>query len=176
MVVMSYPHKTFLIFILMALTIALNACGFHLRGEVNLPDHLTPIFLDLSTSDNELSRELLALLSSSKKNILATSKAEANTILEISAVQKQQRVVAVDNLGRAREYELKYQFIYSLKKNVKPPSPEKMIKTNAVKLKRNWLFDPSSVLAVAHEKESLYIDMRKDAARVMLRQLVAIKK
>ena len=106
---------------------------------------------------------------------MATSSVEAKTVLNISNVQKKQRVVAVDNLGRAREYELNYQFRYELKTISKTATQSEIIKTNTVKLKRDLLFDPGSVLAVDHEKNAMYEDMRKDAAQLVLRQLSVIK-
>lgn len=173
--VLSNHHKTFFVFIMLALVALQASCGFHLRGVVGLSDHITPVFLDLSTSDDELGRELQNLLSSSGENALAASSVEAKTVLNISNVQKKQRVVAVDSLGRAREYELNYQFHYELKKAAEADAQLEIIKTNTVKLKRDLLFDSDSVLAVGHEKQTLYKDMRKDAARVVLRQLSAIK-
>ena len=168
-------HKKFFIFMLIALAGVQASCGFHLRGALGLPAHITPVFLDLSTSDDELGRELQGLLSSSAENALAASSVEAKTVLNISNVQKQQRVVAVDNLGRAREYELNYQFRYELKTISKAAVQSEIIKTNTVKLKRDLLFDPGSVLAVGHEKNAMYKDMRKDAAQLVLRQLSVIK-
>ena len=173
--ILSNLHKTVFVFMLIALAAVQTSCGFHLRGALGLPDHITPLFLDLSATDDELGRELQTLLSSSAENALVASSAEAKTVLAISSVQKKQRVVAVDNLGRAREYELNYQFRYELKRVSESEDQTEVIKTNTVKLKRDWLFDPDSVLAVGHERDSLYDDMRKDAARVVLRQLSAIK-
>ena len=173
---LSNLHKTAFVFVLLTLVAVQTSCGFHLRGAVSLPDHITPLFLDLSAIDDRLGRELQTLLSSSGENVLAASKAEAKTILKIANLKSKQRVVAVDDLGRAREYELNYQFHYELKKVAEVGESSEIIKTNTVKLKRDWFFDPDSVLAVTHEKESLLDDMRKDAARVTLRQLAAIKK
>ena len=172
---LSHLHKKAFIVLVLALLVAQTSCGFHLRGAVSLPDHITPLFLDLSDTDDLLGRELQNLLSMSGENVLAVSKAEAKAVLKISNVKNKQRVIAVDDLGRAREYELNYQFHYELKKVAEAGESSEIIKTNTVKLKRDWFFDPDSVLAVAHEKESLFDDMRKDAARVALRQLAVIK-
>ncbi|MCW8923016.1 MAG: LPS assembly lipoprotein LptE [Gammaproteobacteria bacterium] len=166
---LSYLHKNVFIFVLIVLAGVQSACGFHLRGVLSLPDRITPMFVD--SGDAELSRDLEMLLSASGENALATSSTEAETVLNIASVQKSQRVVAVDSRGRAREYELNYQFRYELKAQ----GDSEVIKTNTIKLKRDLLFDPDSVLAVEHEKDTMYEDMRKDAAQVMLRQLSVIK-
>ena len=172
---LSSLHKKFFVFVLILLASAQASCGFHLRGALGLSDTITPVFIDLNGAGDELRRELMNLLSSSGENVLAASSAEAKTLLSVSAIRKKQRVVAVDNQGRAREYELNYQFSYELKNASASNTQAEIIKTNTVNLKRDLLFDPDSVLAVADEKESLYEDMRKDAARVVLRQLSAIK-
>ena len=173
--VLSYLHKSFFVFLLIALAIFQTSCGFHLRGAVGLSDYISPVFLDLNGSDDDLRRELKKLMTASGENNLASSQAEAKSILSISNVQKKQRVVSVDNRGRAREYELNYQFRYELKPVVDLGGQGIIIKTNTIKLKRDLLFDPNSVLAVGHEKNAMYDDMRKDAAQLVLRQLSVIK-
>jgi len=160
---------------LIALVGLQTACGFHPRGVVGLPDHIAPLFLDLSSTDDGLGHELRILLSSSDKDDLAISKTKAKTILTISNMQKKQRLVAVDNLGRAHEYELNYQFNYELKKTSMANTQSAIIKTNRVELKRDLFFDPNNVLASGYENEALYEDMRKEAARIILGQLNVIK-
>lgn len=172
---MSYLHNRLFVFVLLALAAVQVSCGFHLKGAMTLPNHITPVFVDLSRADDELPRELKNLLSASGENALAESEAEAKTVLTILGMQKKQRVVAVDNQGRAREYELNYQFRYQLIKASLEEGSAEIIKTNDVKLKRDLLFDPDSVLAVGHEKNAMYEDMRKDAAQLVLRQLSVIK-
>ena len=175
MSVLKHLYKSFFVLMLMALAGVQTSCGFQLRGAIELPDQIKPLFLDLSATDDELGRELQALLASSGENALALSRAEAKTILSVSSVSKKQRVVAVDDRGRAREYELNYQFSYDLKKVSEAGMPLEIIRTNTVKLKRSLLFDPGSVLAVNYEKDTLYKDMRKDAAQMVLRQLSTVK-
>lgn len=172
---LSGLHKKFFIFMLILLAGVQTSCGFQPRGATALPGYITPVYVDLTSTDDALGRELSALLSASDESALAASAADAKSVLVISNLQKKQRVVAVDNRGRAHEYELKYQFRYELKKVATAGAQAEIIKTNAVELKRDLLFDPDNVLAVGHEKDTLYEDMRKDAARVVLRQLSAIR-
>ncbi|MDH5711523.1 MAG: LPS assembly lipoprotein LptE [Gammaproteobacteria bacterium] len=170
-----YLHKTVFIFVLVVLTCVQAACGFHLRGVFTLPNSITPVFVDLNGNDNELNRELESSIAAIDENALASSEIEAKTILTITNAQMNQRVAAVDSLGRARNYELSYQFHYELKKAPVSNEHTDIIKANTLELKRDLLFDPESVLAVEHEKNALQKDMRKDAAQIVLRQLSTIK-
>ena len=171
----GYLHKTVFVFVLIVLACLQASCGFHLRGVMSLPDAITPVYVDLKGNDNELNRELESLIADMGENVLVSSEVEAKTILTIANAQMKQRVVAVDNQGRARDYELSYQFRYELKKAPASNEPADIIKTNMLELKRDLLFDPDSVLAVEHEKNALQEDMRKDAAQLVLRQLSAVK-
>jgi len=63
---MSFLRKS--LFIILGVYL-LSACGFHLRGPVELSAEITPIFLEQSGGDNVLNRELRTLLSQSGKKI-----------------------------------------------------------------------------------------------------------
>ena len=172
---MSYLHKNVFIFMLIALMGAQVSCGFHLRGNVALPDFITPVLLELNGNDDDLRRELEKSLTASGEQDIASSLWDAKTVLSISSVRKKRRVISVDSRGRAREYELNYQFNYILKKVSESNQPVNIIKTNTIKLQRDVLFDPDNVLASGHDENVMYADMRKDAAQLLLRQLSAIK-
>ena len=150
----------------------LAACGFHLRGPVELSAEITPIFIEQSGADNALNRELRALLSQSGKNNLTQTKSEAKAVLNIVSAREKKRVVAVDNLGRARQYDLSYILRYQLTgKNIPQQGNDNI---SVLHLKRTVNFDPESVLAIGHEVETLYKDMRKDSARLILQRLRAL--
>lgn len=150
------------------------SCGFHLRGAIDLPSYITPLYVEHYGPDNTLSRELRNLLSQSAASSLAESRDIAAAELEIISAQTRQRVVAVDNRGRVRQYELSYRVSYRV--TLKQSSADAIASENirVVNLKRDLLFDPDSVLAIGHEQQRLYDDMRKDAASMILRQLKAM--
>ena len=164
---MSFARKS--LFIVLSVCL-LAACGFHLRGPVELSAEITPIFLEQG-ADNALNRELRALLSRSGKNNLTQTKSEAKAVLSIVSAREKKRVVAVDNSGRARQYDLSYILRYRLTgKNVPQLGADNI---SVLHLKRSLNFDPESVLAIGHEVETLYRDMRKDSARLILQRLQA---
>jgi LPS-assembly lipoprotein len=165
---MSFAYKS--LFILLSVTL-LVACGFHLRGTVELSAEITPIFLEQG-ADSALNRELRALLSQYGKNNLTQTKSEARTVLNIVSVREKKRVVAVDSNGRARQYDLNFILRYKLTgKNIPQVGDDNI---RVLQLRRSINFDPENVLAIEHEVETLYNDMRKDSARLILQRLQAL--
>lgn len=166
---MSFVRKR--LFILLSVCL-LVSCGFHLRGLVELSPEITPIFMEQEGADNALNRELRTLLSASGKNNLTQTKSEARAVLRIVSTNRKQRVVAVDDRGRARQYELSYIVRYSVSgKNIPQVGNDNI---NVLHLKRELIFDPDRVLAIGHEIDTLYNVMRKDSVRLILQHLQAL--
>jgi LPS-assembly lipoprotein len=154
-------------FSLLLCVCALTACGFHLRGQIEMPEQLSPLYLEAENIDSSLLRELDNILRANNIN-RAESKSDASAFLKITQANKSRRVLSVDNRGRVREYELSLRIQYTLQgRNISRLDKK-------ISLTRDLLFDPDSVLAISHEQEVLYQDMSRDAARLMLQQLQAV--
>ena len=153
--------------LLTGIVIALNACGFHLRGDVQLTAQLSPLYI-ADSGPYELRSEIRALLRSSNVK-LANSSKQAAAVLTIEQASPTRRVLSVDSRGRAREYEVQYRVRYRVSRQSARPV------VRNITLTRELLFDPDSVLALDYETQTLYSDMRRDAARLMLQQLQALK-
>jgi LPS-assembly lipoprotein len=154
---------------LLLITCAVAACGFHLRGSYDLPEHLSPLFIDKDSMSLELYRELRSALVASGVG-LADDAAAASSVLKVNSEQRSRDVISVDTLGRAREYRLIYRLVFSLQ-----ASGEALIDNSSVQLTRNLLFDPETVLGVAQEREYVYADMIRDSAGQVLQKLQAVK-
>lgn len=147
----------------------LTACGFHLRGQIELPEQLSPLYLEAENLNSDLLREINNIFRANNISS-AESKSVASAFLEIMQAKKSRRVLSVDNRGRVREYELNLRIQYQLRgKNI-----SELNKT--MHLTRDLIFDPDSVLAIGHEQEVLYQDMNRDAARLILQQITAVGK
>lgn len=154
---------------LVFLVCTLAACGFQLRGAYNLPEHLSPLFLDKDSMSLLLYKELRSTMIASGAE-LTEDEANAASILQISREQKTRDVISVDSLGRAREYRLIYRFSFTLQ-----ASEEAVIDNSNIQLTRNLLFNPEAVLGVAEETENIYRDMVRDSAGLILLRLQALK-
>ncbi len=157
------------IFSLVLMTCTLAACGFHLRGAYELPEHLSPVYLDKDSMSLLLYKELRSTLRASGAE-LTEDETTAASVLEISQEQQTRDVISVDTLGRAREYRLIYRLAFTLQ-----ASGEAVIDRSNIQLTRNLLFNPEAVLGVTEEMENIYRDMIRDSAGQILLRLQALQ-
>lgn len=143
----------------------INACGFQLRGAMDISQDIAPIYIQ-QNSAFELAREIKMLLVSNNISMVNEQSAAVSE-LTLSKETKQQRVLSVDIDGRAREYLLMYTASFSIK------IKQEKQRDDSVSLTRSLLFDTEAVVAVANESETLYKDMQRDAARLILLKLQA---
>jgi len=149
----------------------LQACGFKLRGSVELSEDMSPLYLN-KNSVLQLGREIEALLKGNQID-LADDEKSSNAQLVLVKETKKRRVLSVDSDGRAREYLLSYAVTFAIKVNSSDVATAEQEAPEKITLSRSLLFDPDAVLAVANESEILYKDMRRDAARLVLLKLQA---
>ena len=157
------------VFSLVMVSFALVACGFHLRGSYQLPEHLSPLYLDKDSMSLPLYKELRSTVKASGAELTDDSAAAAS-VLKVDSEQQTREVISVDSLGRAREYRLKYRLVFSLQ-----AEGENVIDRSSLLLERNLLFNPEAVLGVAEETQNIYKDMIRDSTGQILLRLQALK-
>lgn len=143
----------------------LDACGFQLRGAVDISPDIAPIYIQQNNAF-ELGREIKALLASNKISI-TENETSAKSQLTLSSEVKKRRVLSVDTNGRAREYLLSYTVNFLIRID------HAAEKSDSITLTRSLLFDPDTVIAVENESDVLYRDMQRDASRMILLKLQA---
>ncbi len=150
--------------------VVLSACGFQLRGNYQLPPHLSPLYIDKDSMSSPLYQELRAAMKASGLE-LTTDASQASSKLRITRESRSRAVQSVDTSGRAQEYELKYELGFSLK-----AGEEAIIDNGRLQLHRNLLFNPDTPLGVASEQESLYQDMIRDSTGLIMLRIRAAAK
>lgn len=154
---------------LVLLSFMLVACGFQLRGSYELPEHLSPLYLDKDSMSLQLYKELRSTVRASGVELVDDPDAAAS-ILKVDFEQQTRDVISVDSLGRAREYRLIYRLTFSLQS-----AGENVIDPSKIQLERKLLFNPEAVLGVAEETQSIYKDMIRDSTDQILLRLQALK-
>lgn len=169
--------KTFLQSFLCLVLISLAACGFHLRGAVELSADLSPLYLQTNNA-YELARDVKGLLRSNNIE-LAQTPGKAKATLTLLKEQRNRRIITVNSDGRASEYLLTYIVDVrfsgaAIAQNQDEQSVKNKQITDTITLNRTLIFDPDVVLAATNESETLYRDMKRDTARRILLKLQAL--
>lgn len=153
--------------LLLAATLALTACGFHLRGSS--PQDVQFAFKSLylkAPGETPFVADLRRALEGSGI-VLAATPEQAELILEILSEQPGKQILSLSGSGRVREYELRYQVTlraYDVRRvDWLPPGD--------VQLTRLLTFDDEQLLAKEQEESQLYRDMRTDAVAQTMRRL-----
>jgi LPS-assembly lipoprotein len=144
----------------------LSACGFRLRGQIDVPEELKLVHIVGSAEFAPLTLELKKVLQRSGTRVLPST-AEAESIITISNEQLRKRVLSVDAQGRAAEYEL----IYTLNFTVTKTDAQVIVPDQKIELSRDYRFDPDNVLAKDAEEAQIRKDMISFAVRQMMRRI-----
>jgi LPS-assembly lipoprotein len=148
-----------------ALVAALSVgCGFHLRGAVEIPPELNPLYIQ-APPGSPVRRAVEDQLSGSAVR-LAPGPGPAKLTLRILRENRFSRVAAVDSSGRVLAYELHYLVRFDA---VSKDGKERMA-PQELDLVRTFDNPDVEVLGKQLEEELIYQDFAEDAAdRILMR-------
>jgi len=153
--------------LIFTLLLSLTACGFHLRGSVQLPPELAEMALRDASPATDILPELRRALKNEKIRLSET----APLALQLKTEQYGKRVLSVDSSGRAQEYGLSYTVRFSMQSD----DGTVWLTEQTVAESRDLRFDANAVLGTASEEALLKREMRRDAVLQILRRLQKAK-
>lgn len=167
-----YRNKQHLITTVKLLSISLlcaavlSGCGFHLRGETQLPKNLQPVYLSTSAQYSDLSKEIFKQLKLSGVQITKNA-TFANSRLVVEQQETQRRSQSLDALARTAEYAY-YQSadVQLLGKNGKLVAPPQ-----TVRVRRVIVNDPNSPVTERAEERIVEQEMTEELAVQIVSQL-----
>lgn len=167
-----WMRKTILLLVLL-IVFDLSACGFRLRGTVELPPEVKQLAIEDSATGSQLLPVIKLQLR--RNGIKPLEELEqARMILVIHSDAYKRRVLTVSSVGQVQEFELSYNVDYSIK-NV--ADPEASLMRQQLSIKRDLRFSVDEVLGKATEEARLKEDMVRAASERILRRLPkAVKK
>ena len=149
----------------------LQACGFHLRGTIDLPESMKAVYVE-GGSRSALTNELSRFLQNAGATIVERS-SDATAILIIHQAKLDRHLLTVSSTtAKAQEYKLTYRAEFSI---VKPGGGE-LLPRQTVTLIRDYQFDENDVLGKGSEEEILRKEMEKEMTLAMLRRLRIMKR
>jgi LPS-assembly lipoprotein len=164
---MTYATRTFLLL----MTLALAACGFHLRGS-NLKD-VTFAFKSLylkAPAETPFVTDLRNALIANKVT-LAPNPDQADLVLEVVSEQTTKTILSLSGSGRVQEYQL----VYRVSLRAYDSKQIDWLPADEIMLSRILTWDDTQVLAKEQEEATLYKDMRSDAVGQAIRRLTRAK-
>ena len=151
-----------------AIALGVTSCGFHLRGEYNVP--FASVFVS-APATSQVAVKLRRELTNSPTKLTTTAK-DAEAQLNIPSERRERIILSLSGAGRVREYQLKLTVQYQLVDTKGAVA----IPTSEIQLQRILTYDDSQIIAKQQEEALLYQDMETDATQQILRRMSAIKR
>jgi LPS-assembly lipoprotein len=150
------------------ITFCLSACGWHIRGSLDMPKQLSNLYVSASDSKGPLITELRQLLKTNRVSLVEKS-TDANYSLYILDENKDRRTAGVggDELSSAYEITLKVNYEIHLKNH------NQLVKGNAISI-RNFNYNTAAINSATQEELLLDQEMRRDLAQQILRRLSSV--
>jgi LPS-assembly lipoprotein len=145
----------------------LAACGFQLRGSVDLP--FETLYVPNATSGIAL--DLKRQIQSGSATRVVDNPKAAQALLQFTEETRVKEILSLTTSGRVREYRLRYRVSFK----VDDSKGITYLPLNTVALQRDLTYDDSVALAKEGEEELLFRDMQKDMVQQILRRLVTAR-
>ena len=146
----------------------LAACGFHLRGDIEIP--FAKIYVSGDASHPTVSR-LKQYLSNLPRLKLVAKPAEADATLQVLEEQRERIISALSSAGRVREYELRIRVSFRLTDD----KANELIPPSEIALYGLVSYNDTQILSKGAEEALLYDDMQNDIVQQIVRRVAAAK-
>lgn len=150
----------------LATLLLLTACGFQLRGSVELAEGIEPIAIAGLDSSDPFSSQLKNLLSAYGVQ-LTDNPAEANHWLVVVDKKQDKRSVALGEGARVAEYQLTETISFELQNKQR----KTLLGPNKITERRIIPNDPNRVASTSEEEKILRREMLQNLAAKLTRQL-----
>ncbi len=146
----------------------LSACGFQLRGAVDLP--YSSLYIALPET-NPLRAKLARIINASSKTVLTNSAKGSQAVLGVTGDSITRHILSLSAAGRVTELQLVRTFTF----RVYDPTGRDLIPPGQIVLRRDITYDDNQVLSKQAEEVLLIRDMDDDMTQQLLRRLASSK-
>jgi LPS-assembly lipoprotein len=146
----------------------LAGCGFHVRGNYQLPDTIGAVFIDVPGYDYDLRHRLQQALTS-RGVTLVEDAAAADAVLQITNPRFATRVLSVGTDARVREHELRYTLGFELRRR----DGKYLVPPQSVELLRDVTYDETNILGSQSEQSAGRLELQDQAVQQIVRRLAA---
>lgn len=154
--------------LILAASLLLASCGFHLQGRTPLPPLLERAYVQADDRQSDFVQGLRkALLASGAQ--LADRPEDASAVVQILTDQVTERVLSVSASNLPREYELTHTVRFAVLQ-----SGEELLPVQEVEATRDMTFDERTLLAKEREQAILREALARDLVGMVMRRLSSL--
>ena len=154
------------------LALSLGACGFHLRNALTLPADLGPVRVIAVDPYSALGESLAQALERAGATPAAADAKGPVATLQIVSERWANTPLAIDQLGRAQEYTLRYAVAFTLTR----ADGAVLVPRQVIELSRDYVAPPSDSIGQASESELLARELRREMTASVLRRVEAVSR
>ena len=147
--------------------VLLAACGFHMRGQAQLPFETLYI-----PGNNPLVVELKRNVAAASKTRLVDSPGDAQAVFGFTQELREKIILSFSAAGRVSEYQLRYRVGFRV---TDPKGAQVYLPSSEILVTRDMGYSDAQVLAKETEEALLFRDMQRDMVQQIMRRLVAAK-
>jgi len=167
MIPIKHLLPTMALALVVALSALISACGFQLRGSVELPPLLNVTFLQVGNPWQGVAAALRIELESSGAKI-TTRVDDATAVLQLMNERSLQRVLSVGSGGKASEYELFEEVTFLLRDS----EGHELLEPQTLSMTRDLVFDQNQLLGKVSERDELRTYMQRSLARQIITRIL----
>jgi len=158
--------------LLISTFLLLAGCGFHLRGNIDLPSDLQRMYVEGTSKYSGIGVELRRSLRANGIDVVDTASA-AQVILKVSGSNYRRRLLSVSGAsGKTAEYEL----IYTLSVSLQDKQGKVLQTPQTLRQLRDYTYDRDNVLGKGNEETRFRTEMERDLVRQVLRRLQSYRR
>jgi len=150
------------------LLVSVTACGFHLRGQLELPAAMAATYIETNGVNADLVKRLRNSLKSNGA-VVTANRTEATAVLRLLNDSYDRRVLSVGGGRKIREIELHYAIRFELAE----VGGDRLVAPQTVELFRDYTYDEDDVLGKQGEEANIREDMIREAGDRVLRIIQA---
>lgn len=154
--------------LVLILSLMLMGCGFHLRGEQPMPEHLHTMAVLPDNPYDPLQRDIRKALRQAKIEVVQSPTEVYSLHIQSAALTRSVMIIGTD--GQAKQEELIYTLVYTVKAPGQDPTPPQTIK-----VQRILNVDYNRTLGQSLEETTLVNEMQAEVTAQLMRRLSVLK-
>ncbi|MCD9031507.1 LPS assembly lipoprotein LptE [Luteimonas sp. Y-2-2-4F] len=147
-------------------TLFLGACGFHLRNALALPPDLGPVRVVAKDPYSPLIESVGLALTRAGGEVVPAATPRVAT-LELLSERWASTPIAIDEVGRAQEYSLRYAVVFRLRR----ADGSDLVPQQAIELSRDFVQESDGLVGTDSERELLAREMRREMVASIIRRI-----